>query len=163
MADDNGIRIVTTKSGFRVVVDIGDYHLIDGRAVTPRRFTNGRGHYFTVWRGGKNVLLHRLIMEPMQGQVVDHINGDTADNRRANLRVCTVAENRRNSKIRIDNTSGAKGVHVRTLRSGGVRYDAAIVSDGVCHYLGRFSTRDEAHAAYRTAAADLHGEFARFA
>lgn len=59
---------------------------------------------------GVIVYLHRLIMCAKEGEVVDHRNGDTADNRRENLRVCTQAQNSRNARISRRNTSGLKGV-----------------------------------------------------
>ena len=46
----------------------------------------------------KMIRLHRFIMNPPDNRVVDHINNDSLDNRRANLRVCTVGENNRNRK-----------------------------------------------------------------
>jgi hypothetical protein len=42
--------------------------------------------------------LHRLIADTPPGFVTDHINGDTLDNRRANLRHATYGENRRNTR-----------------------------------------------------------------
>lgn len=55
--------------------------------------------------------MHRLIMGFPVNMEVDHINGDTLDNRRCNLRICTHAENMANRKIHRDNTSGYRGVY----------------------------------------------------
>jgi hypothetical protein len=51
-------------------------------------------------RTGKNVYLHRLIAGAKPGQIVDHINRDTYDNRRCNLRFVTRSENALNNKRR---------------------------------------------------------------
>ena len=55
--------------------------------------------------------LHRLIMKASPGDIVDHINRDTFDNRRINLRLVSLSENVRNSKIPTNNKSGTKGVY----------------------------------------------------
>lgn len=67
--------------------------------------------------------LHRVIMNPPDGMVVDHINGDTLDNRKCNLRICTVATNNRNrggSNRRVvlprNNQSGVMGVNYHKTR-----------------------------------------------
>lgn len=109
--------------------------------------------------------LHRLVLErkldrPLQkGEVCDHINGDTLDNRRQNLRAVSHGENIRNQKKRCNNTSGYKGVswHKRDHV-----WQANIFFDGNAIYLGSFNSAEEAHEAYKTAAIKYHGEFARF-
>lgn len=58
----------------------------------------------------KQVYMHRHIMSPERGMVVDHKNGNGLDNRRSNLRVCTQAQNVANSRMKNTNTSGFKGV-----------------------------------------------------
>lgn len=57
--------------------------------------------------------LHRLIMDPPKDMVVDHINRNPLDNRRINLRVCTMEENNRNLSLRKNNTSGTMGVYYK--------------------------------------------------
>ena len=60
--------------------------------------------------------LHRLIMKPPKDMVVDHINRNPLDNRRINLRVCTMEENNRNLSLRKNNSSGTMGVYKQSHR-----------------------------------------------
>lgn len=106
---------------------------------------------------GDFMQMHRLIMRPPEGMVIDHINGNVLDNRRQNLRICTVAENNRNRAKLRTNKSGYKGVFWDVSS-----YRAAITCDGRKTYLGRFATAEAAHAAYVQAAMKLHGSFAHF-
>lgn len=87
--------------------------------------------------------------------VVDHANGDRQDDRWANLRLATSAQNCANAKLRADNTTGFKGV--KPLNG---RWQARIGTGGK-HHLGTFDTPEEAHAAYVGAARVLYGKFAR--
>jgi hypothetical protein len=129
-----------------------------GRAGKAAGSRNSRG-YVTVSIGGYNYLAHRLAWIYVTGTwpvaEIDHINGDGADNRFANLREATRGENARN-RARQNNTSGFKGVVGR-----GTRWEAKIYYDGREIYLGTFATPEEAHAAYAKAALEHHGEFAR--
>ena len=58
----------------------------------------------------KQMLLHRFIMGNPRGMIVDHIDGNTMDNRKSNLRICTFQENCRNRKMSRRNSSGYLGV-----------------------------------------------------
>src|ERR1035437_7300494 len=57
------------------------------------------------------IRMHWVIMSPPIEMVVDHISGDTLDNRRSNLRVVTPAQNKIKRAINANNCSGVKGVH----------------------------------------------------
>lgn len=116
--------------------------------------------YRRIKLAGRNYMAHRLAFLYMTGdwpaEDVDHINRDKADNRWTNLREASRAENCRNRAARADNGTSRKGVHRH--RNGS--YVAQIQVDGEKLYLGSYPTADQAHAVYRTAARDLHGEFA---
>ena len=62
---------------------------------------------------GEGLLLHRVVLdlESGDGEQADHINGDCLDNRRANLRVVTAAQNRQNQRS-TRGTSRFRGVHL---------------------------------------------------
>lgn len=106
------------------------------------------------------IYLHRLILNAKKGEVVDHINGNTLDNRKSNLRICTMAQNSFNRSKQHDNTSGFKGVWYRKDTK---KWAAEIRANGKKQRLGCFATPEEAYAAYCKAAKELHGEFARIA
>jgi len=98
---------------------------------------------------GKKISMHRLIADRMglpreEGLQVDHINGNTLDNRRSNIRVVTCAENSRNQKDRTENTSGFKGVHWDKSRG---KWMAFISLPTGFKNIGRFDTFEEAVAA----------------
>lgn len=61
----------------------------------------------------RQIKMHQLIIKPVSGLVIDHINRNGLDNRRCNLRLVTHSGNRLNQKapsIRSDSTSGVTGV-----------------------------------------------------
>ena len=84
--------------------------------------------------------------------LLDHINGITADNRIANLREVTRAENCHNAKMRSDNTSGSIGVH--KMKSG--KFETYIHVNGKKKHLGCFATKEEAQKEYDKAKRELH-------
>lgn len=106
----------------------------------------------------KQILLHREIMGAIDGEIVDHINGNGLDCRRENLRKCTHAENMQNRKIHKHNALGVKGVYEKRGK-----FAAQIRANGKKHCLGYFDSIKEAAAAYVAAAKLLHGDFFRSA
>jgi hypothetical protein len=88
-------------------------------------------------------------------------HGKRDDNRIENLRLANKQGNQANSKRRITNTTGFKGVVVMNGRNK--KYGARIVVNYKGIWLGYFYTAVEAHAAYCVAAEKHFGEFARVA
>jgi hypothetical protein len=87
-----------------VLIDTEDYHRM-GKGSKWFVIKNSRSNnllyvYRNIWVDGKRTLeaLHRFVTNAPKGMVVDHIHHDTLDNRKANLKVCTHAENMRNRK-----------------------------------------------------------------
>lgn len=106
----------------------------------------------------KYVYMHRLIMKANRGDEIDHVNLDTLDNRKANLRLANRSQNMANTNLRSTNTSGVKGVVWDKNRN---KWYAEITVDYKNIYLGRFNDIEEAKSAYNQAAQQYFGEFAR--
>lgn len=152
-------RTIPLSRGLEAIVDAADYEALS--AFKWYALSTGDGFYAAKGSGsrpGGVVLMHRLLCAAPSGRQVDHINGQRLDNRRANLRLCTQAQNRCNAGIRANNRSGFKGV---SRHSKNAVWVAHVQSGGVTHYLGSFGDKAEAARAYDAAARRLHGEFAR--
>lgn len=111
--------------------------------------------YVSTMIAGRNYLVHRLawlyVMGSFPPHDIDHADGDRANNRWANLRAATRAENCQNAVRRSDNNSGITGV-----RAVGARWRAMISVRGRHIHLGYFDTLAEAEAARLTAKAQHH-------
>lgn len=130
----------------------------------PARGPSGsinKAGYLRTRVAGRLYYNHQLIWFMHHGTwapALDHINGDRADNRIENLRICNQVQNMQNASRRKDNTTGVKGVSWRPSRN---RYRARIVVDGKELCLGHFLTLEEAAKAVEEARLANHKEFAR--
>lgn len=106
------------------------------------------------------VIMERILNRPLElKEQVDHIDNDSLNNRRENLRLATASQNQWNSKRPVNNTSGYKGVQWdKRLR----KWYAKCQKEHRQYCAGWFTTREEAYAAYCKLALELHGEFANF-
>jgi hypothetical protein len=102
---------------------------------------------------GKSVkiLMHRFLISPARGQIVDHIDGNKLNNQRANLRIATRAQNAQNTRM-ARSLSGFKGV-----RTEGDSFLSVIEYGGDMIRLGRFKCPIEAASAYDKKALELYG------
>lgn len=101
------------------------------------------------------IYMARLIMQTPKGFDCDHINHQTLDNRKSNLRNCTRSQNTMNSHLRSDNTTGSKGVRLHRNK-----FQARIMVNGKIVFCKDFPTLEEAIAAREEAVRKYHGEFA---
>jgi len=107
----------------------------------------------------KKIFMHRFIMGVTDSKIhVDHINHNTLDNRKENLRVCNHFQNGRNRKISKNNTTGYKGVVCFSYNK--TKFIAQIKYQNKQKRIGKFNTAKEAAIAYNEKAKELFGEFA---
>jgi hypothetical protein len=122
---------------------------------------NGGG-YFQIGVDGRIYYAHRLAWLYVHGEwpvaSIDHVNCDRCDNRLANLRPATKAQNAANARKRTNNSSGFKGAYWNARRN---KWMASIEADGHQRHLGYFDNPTDAHKAYVAAAERHFGEFAR--
>jgi hypothetical protein len=110
----------------------------------------------------RSYLVHRLawfyVHKHWPPQMIDHVNGDRGDNRLCNLRLASQSQNMANTLARKDSSTGIKGIF--PTRAG--KWAAQIAKDNKVHCLGTYETKEDAGDAYKKAAVNLHGEFAKF-
>ena len=154
-------RIPLTQRQF-AIVDEEDFNRLSQFKWQACWMKNSHSYYamrHTPTRGGakrRTILMSREIMGFPEGRMVDHRNHNTLDNRRENLRVATAEQNNRNAKIRIDNSSGFKGVNYHKINR---RWTATVRVNGIQTYLGSFVTKEEAVEVRRSVSEKLYGQF----
>ena len=134
------MKIESKKYGsVETLLDDDDYELVI--KYWKWQVTKNRNHIYVQKRiNNKLVYLHRLILNFPKGYV-DHINHDTLDNRKSNLRIATNSDNLRNGNLRINNKTGINGVYFDKSRN---KYLASIKVNYKKIFIGRYNTLEEA-------------------
>jgi hypothetical protein len=114
--------------------------------------------YLVRHKGRATTYFHRELLECPNSLHVDHINGNSLDNRMSNLRSCTHQQNRCNSKLSSNNSTGFKGVDYMKSKE---KFRARIKYQYKEIHLGLFEYAEDAALAYNDAAITYFGEFAR--
>jgi len=156
----NAIAPIGIKTGFReipltqgkvAIVDDEDY-----QRVSEHKWCANKSRYLfyatrsAICNGKKiTLLMHRFILNLAYGDktIVDHINQDSLDNRKSNLRIATTWLNSYNCKMQRHNTSGYRGV----TKYKNNRWEAYIKVGGEQKHCGYYSTPVEAALAHDVA------------
>lgn len=140
----------------------GVFTWLSGKNVGKTAQARNRDGYIVITIDRVQYRAHRLAIFYMTGiwpaHQVDHINLMKSDNRFANLREATQAENHRNRPAQSNNKCGRRGVYWQ--ESAG-KWHVSLRHNGKRHYVGLFVSLEAASAAYDEAALRLHREFAR--
>lgn len=157
------MKEIKLSAGKVTIVDDEDYALLSKYKWTYN--PSGTGYAYTTKRQNGNkiqhILMHRFLMKPEKGKIVDHKNGNGLDNRRENLRVCSQTENHRNQRpqVKEGKYSKYKGVSWDKHRRKWITYITLPYRKFKC--LGRYENEVDAAKAYNKAAINFFGEFAR--
>lgn len=143
------MREVPLSKGMIALVDDEDYPIVcvwkwHARKEGNIYYARSTGVYqiFGSW------YLHRLILNPGGGEIVDHIDGNGLNNQKSNLRIVSESENRRNTTAPSRNTSGVRCVHYcKTKRKWVAKYR----TKGKVTHVGNFDTKEEAKEALAAA------------
>ncbi len=152
------IKFIKLTQKQYAIVDVKDFESVSKLkwALHKKGFVN-HSYRNKIKKKTGSIAMHRFIIQPASGVILDHIDGDKTDNRRINLRICTSQQNTFNQKLRKTNKSGYKGVYWSKEANrwrAQIRFNKSI-------YLGTFQSKEDAAKAYDTAATKYHGEFAR--
>ena len=148
-------RIFLTR-GYSARVDNKDYERCTKLGKWHALVTNS-GKVYAIRTGG--VLLHRFILGVKKRTTqVDHKDGNGLNCMRSNLRKATPSQNQMNTYKPEHNTSGYKGVYWDKNQS---KWRVRIRFDGKRKFIGLFSNKRTASAAYVQAAKTYHKEFAK--
>jgi len=104
-------------------------------------------------------MMHRVIMKAPPDLLVDHINFNGLDNRKANLRIVTHTQNNWHRR-KLDKTKGSKHYKGLYWDNRAKRWTAAVKMNRKTHYFGTYKDEVEAAKAYDRGAKKLHGQFA---
>lgn len=154
--DDSGIvHVILFNTKNEMLCNLADWEMLRGYCWSEDR-QKGYARARDV-KTQKVVMFHQLVLALSDGMIPDHINGNRLDNRRCNLRPSTKSQNAMNSKIRIDNKTGYKGI--RKLPSG--NYYVRIKVNGKEIGLGTFNNIEDAINARQEAEIKYFGEYRR--
>jgi len=148
------MRQIPLTQGKVALVDDADYERVS--RFKWHAVKDGCRSYAKAWWGQKKIQMHRLIMG-FPDSFIDHINHESLDNRRSNLRLCTSSQNMQNQLPVRGSSSVYKGV---TWQKRDKIWYGQIKHNGKHFHLGSFRSEVRAAKAYDEAAKEKFGEFA---
>lgn len=156
------MKTINLNNGYYTIVDDDDFEKIKHYHWYAYKRGKARNVYAVRHDTPENkrrlIFMHHMICKRKEGFVIDHIDGNSLNNTKVNLRVCLDKENAMNRKIYINNKSGYKGVYWdKTAR----KWRACIRVHGKLINIGYFNCLIKAAKSYNDFASSLHGKFAR--
>lgn len=153
--------MVPLNNGSTAIVDADDYPLVSQfnwyeKPGPHTTWARKSGMRYKRGRRFPPTCMHNLLLLPVEGMEVDHINGNGLDNRRCNLRYCTKAQNQWNQRWR-RSAPGYIGVEYRPATG---HYIASAQHLGRWIHVGVFPTGEDAARARDRVVMKLRGEFA---
>ena len=152
------MKFIELSKGYKAIVDDEDYEYLMQWKWSYNKYAYRRP---MVKRKSWIVRMHRVVVNCPPDKQVDHINGDTLDNRKANLRICTPYQNSLNKKKRNSLNSSSKYIGVTWRGERHNAWRARITLNGKETFIGYFKEERHAAMAYDMWAKELFGEFAR--
>ena len=157
------MKEITLSKGYVATINNADYRLVSKRKWYAKPYRGRVYAMSSIWnpetKKTEKILMHRLIMNAVKGEEIDHRRGNGLDNRRRNLRRCTHSQNIANQGPRKDNKCGTKGV--RQTREG--NWQAYLTFDGKLRCLGTYKKKSVAAKVYAAKVKEVRGDFARVA
>ena len=156
------MREILLSQGLCAIVDDDEYEKLMGYykwyACKNRHLVYAKCNTSSTAGNRTTLKMHRIIMNAMPGQVVDHINGNGLDNRKCNLRIVDDQKNAANRRCHAGSSSKYKGVAWHIIRR---KWQVNICVNGKNIYLGLHENEVDAALTYDMAAMKYFGEFAR--
>lgn len=152
------MKEIKLTRGMATLVDDEDYAFL----ITHKWYTqkSGSNYYAARMAKRKVIFMHHVILGRKDGHDIDHIDHNSLNNQKENLRFATRSQNNAN---RINNTNGTSKYRGVWFKRDRVRWGACIGINGKTKYLGSFETELLAAEAYNKKAVEVFGEFINLA
>lgn len=146
------VQIYGTEKECFFWIDKDDYRKINK---VSWYYQHGKGDYGAIRGniGKKKIFLHRYIMNCDTNDIVDHLNRNTLDNCKKNLRIVDIVESNRNRRVPKNSKSGVRGIKFAKNK-----WEVGIWAGGKTVYLGRYEDLEEAKEVYRKKSLELFGK-----
>jgi len=154
--------IIELTRGYSAIVDKEDYEKVNSYSWYANVSPEGHVYAIRVSKR-KGHKMHRFVIAAKPGELVDHINGNTLDNRKRNLRIVSPTQNNANQKPHTGKKySKFKGVSYLISGNRSKRWTSCVQYQGRVIRLGYFSTELEAHLAYKKKHLEIYGSYSYF-
>jgi hypothetical protein len=161
------MKTIPLSDGFEALVDDDDYDMLTSYEWCCRLGHQSTSNRYVLMRCKDTIYMHRFLLgiKGNRQVIVDHINRNTLDNRRRNLRIVTPSQNAQNRKKHTHykgkpTSSKYKGVRKIKNPKGKQPWNAVITHKGKRRNLGNFYTEEDAAKKYDLAAIEMFGDFA---